>query len=362
MSPHTLWKSLAPWPSPRCRGHFPPCNGRLVLGLYKDAARLGGADAAGLGNPHCSAGRLGLLWRPRSRPVVRSGRMATADRRHARRLPGAGRRADWTRRRSAGVAPQWRRSGDRGGRAPRIRRVLCSGGDRRGLGKDPDGRFRGIIGRPGQDRGGPGGCTATPPDDGSIRDESDLWRSHSSPALYPGCEPGALAAVVRGVRRRSPMATPLRPWWCWPGVRSRQASAASAQILAGRRYVSHWPRSPPPKRARAWVAWGWSATRSRSNRPTPSSWARKRKRPSGDWPRRPSGWSRRRPASTAMSPANSALEKIDSTPKQFTPEDLGMMLRLRSAFNPEGRCSPRKMLPTAGACIEPSKAGRRAAL
>jgi glycolate oxidase len=39
-----------------------------------------------------------------------------------------------------------------------------------------------------------------------------------------------------------------------------------------------------------------------------------------------------------------------------------MMLRLRSAFNPDGRCSPRKMLPTAGACIEQSKAGRKAAL
>jgi glycolate oxidase len=56
------------------------------------------------------------------------------------------------------------------------------------------------------------------------------------------------------------------------------------------------------------------------------------------------------------------VEKIDFMPKLFTPEDLGMMLRLRAAFNPEGRCSPRKMLPTAGACIEPSKATRRAAL
>jgi glycolate oxidase len=56
------------------------------------------------------------------------------------------------------------------------------------------------------------------------------------------------------------------------------------------------------------------------------------------------------------------VEKIDFMPKLFTPEDLGMMLRLRQAFNPENRCSPAKMLPTAGACIEPSKAGRRAAL
>jgi glycolate oxidase len=56
------------------------------------------------------------------------------------------------------------------------------------------------------------------------------------------------------------------------------------------------------------------------------------------------------------------VEKIDFMPRLFTPEDLAMMVRLRSAFNPEGRCSPRKMLPTAGACIEPSKPGRRAAL
>jgi glycolate oxidase len=56
------------------------------------------------------------------------------------------------------------------------------------------------------------------------------------------------------------------------------------------------------------------------------------------------------------------VEKIDFMPRLFTPEDLNMMLRLRTAFNPDGRCSPCKMLPTAGACIEPSKAGRRAAL
>jgi glycolate oxidase len=56
------------------------------------------------------------------------------------------------------------------------------------------------------------------------------------------------------------------------------------------------------------------------------------------------------------------VEKIDFMPRLFTPEDLHMMLRLRTAFNPDNRCSPAKMLPTAGACIEPSKAGRRAAL
>jgi glycolate oxidase len=56
------------------------------------------------------------------------------------------------------------------------------------------------------------------------------------------------------------------------------------------------------------------------------------------------------------------VEKTSFMPKLFTPEDLGMMLRLRAAFNPDNRCSPAKMFPTAGACIEPSKAGRRAAL
>jgi glycolate oxidase len=54
------------------------------------------------------------------------------------------------------------------------------------------------------------------------------------------------------------------------------------------------------------------------------------------------------------------VEKIDFMPRLFSPEDLDTMLRLRSAFNPDNRCSPHKMFPTAGACIEPSKAGRRA--
>lgn len=56
------------------------------------------------------------------------------------------------------------------------------------------------------------------------------------------------------------------------------------------------------------------------------------------------------------------VEKIDFMPRMFSPEDLAMMVRLRQAFNPEGRCSPRKMLPTAGACIEQSRVGRRAAV
>ena len=61
------------------------------------------------------------------------------------------------------------------------------------------------------------------------------------------------------------------------------------------------------------------------------------------------------------------VEKLDFMPKLFTPDDLAMMVRLRTAFNPENRCSPNKMLPTAGACAESNhvqqvKPGRRAAL
>ena len=36
--------------------------------------------------------------------------------------------------------------------------------------------------------------------------------------------------------------------------------------------------------------------------------------------------------------------------KLFTPDDLDVMAAVRDAFNPDGRCSPEKMLPTAGAC------------
>jgi len=56
------------------------------------------------------------------------------------------------------------------------------------------------------------------------------------------------------------------------------------------------------------------------------------------------------------------VEKIDFMPKLFSPDDLAMMVRLRTAFNPDNACSPQKMLPTAGACIEQSKVSRRAAL
>ncbi|MFO0863358.1 MAG: FAD-linked oxidase C-terminal domain-containing protein [Gemmataceae bacterium] len=56
------------------------------------------------------------------------------------------------------------------------------------------------------------------------------------------------------------------------------------------------------------------------------------------------------------------VEKIDFMPKLFSPDDLSMMVRLRNAFNPENRCSPAKMFPTAGACIEAVAPSRRAAM
>jgi len=60
------------------------------------------------------------------------------------------------------------------------------------------------------------------------------------------------------------------------------------------------------------------------------------------------------------------VEKIDFMPLMFTPDDLHFMVRLRTAFNPDGRCSPGKLLPTAGGCAEPSavqvKPARRAAV
>ena len=61
------------------------------------------------------------------------------------------------------------------------------------------------------------------------------------------------------------------------------------------------------------------------------------------------------------------VEKLDFMPKLFAPEDLSFMVRLPSAFNPQNRCSPHKMLPTADGCAEPSalgatKPGRRAAV
>ena len=54
------------------------------------------------------------------------------------------------------------------------------------------------------------------------------------------------------------------------------------------------------------------------------------------------------------------VEKLEFMPRLFTPDDLAAMVALRHAFNPEDRCSPSKILPSGGGCIERSKPGRHA--
>jgi glycolate oxidase len=62
------------------------------------------------------------------------------------------------------------------------------------------------------------------------------------------------------------------------------------------------------------------------------------------------------------------VEKIAFMQKMFTPQDLDVMSRLRQAFNPTGRLSPQKVLPTSAGCgmeqktFEQITPGRRAAL
>jgi glycolate oxidase len=57
------------------------------------------------------------------------------------------------------------------------------------------------------------------------------------------------------------------------------------------------------------------------------------------------------------------VEKISYMKRLFTDDDVEVMERLKSAFNPHGLLSPGKMLPTAGACgMEQVHPGRRAAL
>lgn len=57
------------------------------------------------------------------------------------------------------------------------------------------------------------------------------------------------------------------------------------------------------------------------------------------------------------------VEKLSLMNRLFTADDLDVMGRLRSAFNPNGQLSPGKMLPTAGACgVEQIHPGRKAAL
>lgn len=58
------------------------------------------------------------------------------------------------------------------------------------------------------------------------------------------------------------------------------------------------------------------------------------------------------------------VEKIGFMNRLFNEDDLAVMTDVRDVFNPDNRCSPAKMLPTAGACgmehIERSHPGKRA--
>ena len=54
------------------------------------------------------------------------------------------------------------------------------------------------------------------------------------------------------------------------------------------------------------------------------------------------------------------VEKMEFMPKLFAPEDLAAMVALRRAFNPGGRCSPSKMIPVGGGCIEKKGPGHHA--
>ena len=46
------------------------------------------------------------------------------------------------------------------------------------------------------------------------------------------------------------------------------------------------------------------------------------------------------------------VEKMEFMPKLFSPEDLAAMVALRNTFNPTGLCSPDKMIPGGGGCLE----------
>jgi len=54
------------------------------------------------------------------------------------------------------------------------------------------------------------------------------------------------------------------------------------------------------------------------------------------------------------------VEKMEFMPKLFSPEDLAAMIALRNTFNPLGNCSPEKMIPSGGGCIERKGPGHRA--
>lgn len=54
------------------------------------------------------------------------------------------------------------------------------------------------------------------------------------------------------------------------------------------------------------------------------------------------------------------VEKIAFMTKLFSSQDLAVMESLRNVFNPDGRCSPEKLLPLGAGCIERKHPGRKA--
>ncbi|MEW4567257.1 FAD-linked oxidase C-terminal domain-containing protein [Tautonia sp. JC769] len=54
------------------------------------------------------------------------------------------------------------------------------------------------------------------------------------------------------------------------------------------------------------------------------------------------------------------VEKLEFMSRLFSSTDLDAMVAIRDVFNPEGRCSPGKMLPIGVGCIERKSPGRRA--
>jgi glycolate oxidase len=54
------------------------------------------------------------------------------------------------------------------------------------------------------------------------------------------------------------------------------------------------------------------------------------------------------------------VEKMEFMPKLFSPADLAAMIALRHSFNPAGLCSPDKMIPGGGGCLERKSPGHKA--
>ncbi len=54
------------------------------------------------------------------------------------------------------------------------------------------------------------------------------------------------------------------------------------------------------------------------------------------------------------------VEKMAFMPRMFSPVDLAAMVALRNTFNPQGLCSPDKVLPSGAGCVERKSPGHRA--